>query len=220
MTPIEQLAHDVSRCTLAYRKEVEVVKVEEVGPIRVVHINDYPEVPASYGDLVDVHFLKIGFTEAAADQEWFESSLYQAIADHGVFADISREDWRGGPSYISVGGWIGSQDLALRLFALIKHYGLGDLITPAELHVTDPETADALAGRGMVMCTLRHQEPLPVGAPVLTKGGGDAVIESIDAEDAASSDGRTYTLRSGDFRQGSLRRQSFRVPAPAAATSG
>lgn len=220
MAAIDTLNEDIHRYTIGFRKEEEVVKTEQVGGINVITVNGYPRTP-SRGDLVDVHFLNVGFTEAAANQEWLESSLYQAIAEgQGAFGvPLTRDDWAGGPSYITVGGWLGSQDSALRLFALIKHYGLGDLITPTELHITDPVVAAELAGRGMVMCTLRRVEPLAVGSAVVI-GIADAEVVSIDTEDENSSDGQTYTIRtSSGLSMGSLRRQSFQV-APVEARRG
>jgi hypothetical protein len=118
----------------------------------VVHITGHPEAP-SRGELVDVHFIKIGFTEASAEEAAFLDALLKAVKGQGAFCSMSLEQFAEGPSYIDVGGWLGDQEQALRLFGLIQHYGLGDVFTPATLGVEGDE-ADELAGRGMVMATL------------------------------------------------------------------
>ena len=55
-----------------------------------------------------------------------------------------------GPSYIHVGGVIGSQQLAFLLFAVGKILGFWDVITPKTLGI-EGEKASSLAGSGMVM---------------------------------------------------------------------
>lgn len=60
------------------------------------------------------------------------------------------ERMEGGPSYIEVGGVIGDQGLALRLFALGHVLKLWRVITPETLGV-DGEEAKTMAGIGYVM---------------------------------------------------------------------
>lgn len=154
MSDTDLLNEIISRYTVGYRKEAEQVRVENHGDLQVVHMTGYPEAP-SHGALVDVHFIKVGFTEASADEDAFRDALKQAMVGHGVFSDLSADEFKQGPSYITVGGWLGSQDQALRLFALIEHYGMGEVITPARLHITGEE-ADKMAGVGYVLGLLRN----------------------------------------------------------------
>jgi hypothetical protein len=137
----------IRRATDAYRKGDEVT-VRQSGPLRVVEISTYPETP-DRGRLVDVHFLSVGFTEAAViSKRAFLEMIYDA--EIGEFADMPLPTLAGGPSYITLGGWLGSQDLALRFIALGEFIGTWEAITPGRLGVTGPK-ADTLAGGGLVM---------------------------------------------------------------------
>lgn len=159
MPSTDRLNEIIRNYTVAYRKDAEVIKEKDVGNVHVVEIMGYPQAP-SHGELVDVHFIKIGFTEASADQDAFLDAFDEAVAGTGEFGVVlTKDDFHGGPSYITVGGWLGSQDQALRLFALFAHYGLGDVITPATLHMTG-EQADQAAGMGLVMGLFRKSEPV------------------------------------------------------------
>jgi hypothetical protein len=148
MPDTDRLNQVIRNYTIAYRKG-EVVEEVDVGGIKVIHVTGYPETP-SHGQLVDVHFLNIGFTEASADKDAFLDALKQALVGHGEFCDVDQHRLSGGPSYIETGAWLGSQDQALRFIALGAHYGLWDVVTPALLHITGVD-ADRLAGNGMVM---------------------------------------------------------------------
>jgi len=131
-----------------YRKGAEG-QVEQVGGMKIVHIVGYPETP-SHGELVDLHFINVGFTEAAADKQAFVDALKQALTGHGEFCDIDGARLKGGPSYIEVGGWLGSQDQALLFYGLLQHHGFGTVIIPESMGIIG-DAADDLAGRGMVM---------------------------------------------------------------------
>lgn len=149
--PIFALGDVVRQQAVAYRKG-EIVKTEERDGMRVVTIDAFPEAPY-HGILVDMHFIEVGFTEAAADKEGFLQALKAACADHGEFGDISLARFAQGPSYIEIGGWIGDQTLALLFMALCKFHEIGVVITPASLGIFG-EAAGDLAGRGAVMMTL------------------------------------------------------------------
>jgi hypothetical protein len=148
MTGIRELNEFISRTTIAYRKGAEVT-VEDRDGITVVHVVGYPETP-SRGVLVDVHFLNIGFTEAIAGTTAREFLDLVTVAEHGEFADMPLDTIKGGPSYISYGGWLGSQDQALRFLALGEYYRLWKVITPGVMHIEGAQ-ADSLAGSGFVM---------------------------------------------------------------------
>lgn len=150
MTPIETLIARIDRETLVYRKGPEIT-VRDVGPVRVVEVFGYPEAP-SYGELVDVYFVSVGFTEAAADPAGFRADVEAACVDPGYNGVmLTVVDLAGGPSYITLGGWLGSQELALRFMALAAHYGCSsEPITPARFGA-DADQAAELAGRGFVM---------------------------------------------------------------------
>lgn len=102
------------------------------------------------GVVVDVHYFKVAFTEAAADRDGFIAAMRDAIAAPGVFCDVSEADLRLGISYIKLGGWIGDQGLALRLLALGQLYGVWKVVLPEAFGFASFE-ARAAAGAGVVL---------------------------------------------------------------------
>lgn len=127
-----------------------------------MHIDAFPETPLN-AKIVDVHFVNIGFTEAAADKDGFLAAFRAALGP-GEFQTLTAEDWAGGPSYITIGAWIGSQTLALALMGLIEFHEVGQVITPAHLRI-EGEDANRLAGLGMVMCQVNKSALVEVPAP-------------------------------------------------------
>lgn len=63
------------------------------------------------------------------------------------------DEWQRGPSYITVGAWLGSQDAAFSLFALGEVLDLWHVITPQRLGETDEEVIRRAVGSGFVMIT-------------------------------------------------------------------
>lgn len=115
-----------------------------------------------YGDhtsegpaVVDVHFFRCVVHESF-DRERFRELLRAALADrpdgtdNGEFNNINEARAAQGPSYIEWGAWIGSQDLALRMFACGEVAGLWKVITPKRLGV-EGAMAEQMAGGGYVM---------------------------------------------------------------------
>lgn len=134
--------------TVLYRKG-DVVEHHD----GVTHVYAMPELPDRPIQAVDVHFMVVGFTEVLPG--WDKDRLRAALLANpvGEFITMTEEDWRGGPSYIPVGAWIGSQDLALRLFAVGKILGLWGVVTPGALGVEPGPQADQMAGSGFVMAS-------------------------------------------------------------------
>lgn len=157
--PIWALGDVVRQQTVVYRKG-EVVKEHEVGKaVRVISIDAFPEAPY-HGVLVDVFFVEVGFTEAAVPEigsgkGQFVEALKAAIADGGEFLNLTAEDLAKGPSYITYGGWLGDQTLALQFMALVKFYEMGEVILPSTIGITDEKEAARLAGQGFVMGVCR-----------------------------------------------------------------
>jgi hypothetical protein len=60
---------------------------------------------------------------------------------------------RGGPSYIEIGGVLGSQDIALRFIGLGSLLGLWTAVTPEAMGLGSGEDAKELAGNGFIMCS-------------------------------------------------------------------
>jgi hypothetical protein len=100
-----------------------------------------------------VHFFRVGIKPGST---LTGKELRDAILDapKGDFQDLTEKDWRGGPSYITIGAWIGDQGIALTLIGLGAELGIISAVTPETLHITDKDMADDLAGRGYIMGVL------------------------------------------------------------------
>jgi hypothetical protein len=124
------------------------VEEHNVGSVRVVEINNFPEETPD-AIRADVHFLKLGLTEGAPTKEELIAAVRAAL-NEGVFANTNVEELAGGPSYITLGGWLGSQQMALMFIGLVELLGIAPAITP-ELLGMEGDMADEMAGMGFVM---------------------------------------------------------------------
>jgi len=149
-TPIVRVLEYVNAATIVYRKG-EVVTESDIGGIHVITIDNFPALPDGPRSTVDCHFVEVGFTEALATMDHAE--FYDAVmaAQVGVFATMPPERWEAGPSYIEIGGWIGDQTDAFKFMACVQAHGLGEVITPARLHITEEALANQMAGLGYVL---------------------------------------------------------------------
>lgn len=125
----------------------EVVKESDAGGVHVVEINAFPETPPN-AVRADVHFVMVGPTEGFPEHDELLAVVRGAFG-LGEFP-LSAEDLAGGPSYITLGGWLGSQDLALMLIGAVELAGISKAITPAVFGATGA-MANEMAGLGMVM---------------------------------------------------------------------
>ena len=146
--PMSELVDYIRGATEVFRHG-DVYTIDRVGGVEVTTIDAFPPVPEAR-EVIDVHFFSVGFTEVTPT--WTHRQLYDYLVDHqvGEFNTMSQTAWEAGQSYITIGGWIGSQELALRLLALGQVHQLWKVITPAIFHLTGQE-ADVAAGNGMVM---------------------------------------------------------------------
>jgi hypothetical protein len=100
-----------------------------------------PERPAP-AHSVDVHFYWVSAKDNPTKEELLP--LLKEYPD--------QERLAGGPSYVEMGGMLGSQDLALRLIGLGALVGVWEAITPERLGITGA-AAQKAAGYGYVMCS-------------------------------------------------------------------
>ncbi len=132
--------------TQPFRKGPEVT-TKDRGNVRVTEIFAMPHETQARKDgveMVNVHFMKVGVDKKKAEARRAElTNFLQGYEPQ----PHTLED---GPSYIEVGGVLGSQEAALELFALGQALGVWNVITPEVLGITG-EQADDLAGRGFVM---------------------------------------------------------------------
>jgi len=128
-------------------------------------------VARSLGDPeIDSTFSYAGFFEVSAvdpesgkllvtANELAEAVGLALLQERGEFSDISRDRFQEGPSYIELGGWIGSQQVAIQLMGLGASLGLWDLVTPALLGI-EGQMAQELLGRGMLLIAPKAESPL------------------------------------------------------------
>lgn len=126
-----------------------VVTEKTEGNVHVTEVYGYPEAPKD-AVRADVHFVVVAPTEGFPEKEEFLRVVRSAFGE-GEFQTMTADDLAGGPSYITLGGWLGSQDLALMLIGAVELAGIADAITPEKLGVTDRDSADMMAGNGFVM---------------------------------------------------------------------
>lgn len=138
------LARILDATTTVYRKGPEVVERDAAG-VRVVEVFGCPppEALPAAATRVDVHFVLVGVDMTAARVA--EPDLRALLATYPAPDRLA-----GGPSYIEAGAVLGSQEAALRLFALGEALGLWTVITPARLGITGA-SADQMAGGGLVL---------------------------------------------------------------------
>lgn len=149
ITAMGELQDMISKAVKSERPAgTDEISEHTVGNVHVVEINDLPE--ETLGAVrADVHFLKLGLTEGAPEKEELIAAVRVAMSQ-GVFADTTAEELGGGPSYITLGGWLGSQQLALMFIGLVELLEIAPAITPGSLGIKGEE-ADAFAGQGFVM---------------------------------------------------------------------
>jgi len=141
---LDKLYVIIEDSTVQYRKGQEIEE-KKIGGLKVVNVYAMPHKTEMKNDLieVDVHFMTIGVDKAKAEQH--RKELISILKD---YPDPDR--LAGGPSYIELGGVIGDQGSALRLFALGQVLELWTVITPKTLGIVGEE-AQKLAGMGMIM---------------------------------------------------------------------
>ena len=148
---IKRLFEILDEITTEYRVGPRAIKEEHV-ECTVTSIYGYPHVSQADEKLeqVDCHFIVVG-----VDREKAEQHRKEIISILKTYPQLDR--LAGGPSYIEVGGVMGSQEGAFRLFAVGRVRKFWDVIIPESLGFTGAE-ADSLAGSGYVMISGFHEE--------------------------------------------------------------
>jgi len=194
---VDKLWEILDATTTTFRKGEPIVAQEE-GGVAVARVFDMPHTSNAPDELlqVDCHFVIVGVDKVAA--EGCRKELVALLDDYPQPTQLA-----GGPSYIEVGGVVGDQERALRLFALGEALELWTVVTPATLGV-EGEMADVLAGQGMVMTSgyKPDQQEEPEGdcpaepepgvfvagaspnADAAVQGFADAVGIDLNADDA------------------------------------
>ena len=149
---IAKLYDVLVRCVTQYRLGPEVVE-EQHGPITVVHVYQMNHVEQAPKEekLIDMIFMAVGINmeEAATCKDEFVALVNEMPA--GIMAS--------GPSYITLGGLIGSQDAALQFMALGEALDLWKILTPKIAGITDPVKLREFAGSGWIMISPYPADP-------------------------------------------------------------
>lgn len=170
--------HEILDATTTMLRKGDAVTRENTNGVEVVNVYAMPHVSEAADGMerVDVHFIEVGVDKQSAEAhraeliEWLDSG----------YLDGAR--LAGSPSYIEIGGALGSQDAALRLFALGQALDLWHVITPAIFGI-DGAAADELAGRGFVGAAHRRggSQALRRGSTPESVGIGGMVLVVRDA---------------------------------------
>lgn len=130
--------------TREFRKG-EIEETRREGSIKVIDVYMMPHISDIDSKLekVDLIFVWIGVDKEAAEKR--KADLIEILETYPEPKRLA-----GGPSYIEMGAVLGSQDAALRLFALGKVLGLWNVVSPATLGM-DGDQARQLAGQGFIM---------------------------------------------------------------------
>jgi hypothetical protein len=136
----------IDETTIQYRKGAAVIHRQE-GRVAVTEVFAMPHIDEALArdDLVkvDVEFMVIAVDKAKAEQRKDE-----LLAILKTYPQPDR--LAAGPSYIEMGGVLGDQGVALRLFALGQVLGLWSVLTTFGI---EGEDARKMAGQGLVMMT-------------------------------------------------------------------
>jgi len=128
--------------SLVAQAEAGADELKGGGILEVYAMPHVDEAPPGI-ERVDLEFEVIGVDRALAEKRRGELV--------GILNSYPQPDrLEGGPSYIEIGGVIGSQSAAFQLFALGKVLGLWQIITPSTFGFSGPEARE-MAGRGLIM---------------------------------------------------------------------
>lgn len=138
---VSYLNEVIRRFTKEFRKGPSV-QSQQSGAVTVVNVWMMPSADKIPADCkaVDVHFIAVAVNTNMSRVD--QKTLYETLLTYPRFSQ--------GPSYIEIGGVLGDQGLALRLFALGEALGFWTVVTPATLGM-EGVTADEMAGLGLVM---------------------------------------------------------------------
>jgi hypothetical protein len=147
---LERLYGILFETTCLLRKGEEVVGCKLDCELPHLHVTElYPMPHESEAkpevEKVDCHFVMVGVSKQKAEAE--RAPLLELLKTYP-----EPERLAAGISYIELGGNIGDQGAAFRLFALGKTLGLWDVVTP-ELFGFAGDEASRMAGAGFVMMT-------------------------------------------------------------------
>ena len=150
-----KLLHEILSHTTVQLRKGEVVREEQVGPLKVITIDAMPHVDEAMPslELVDMEYLTVGVDKQEAEKR--KEDLISILDSYPEPERLSA-----GPSYIEVGAVVGDQGAALQLFALGKVLGLWEILTPRTFGINGERVME-LAGLGFLMISGYKKEDRP-----------------------------------------------------------
>jgi len=106
------------------------------------------------GHTADVQFFKVALKNSGltdVDKDVIKKNFIELIKNHkGIYSEIDLFDGNE-HNFIEIGGWIGSQGVALELMGMGELLGIWKVATPDRLaHEFSEETRDMLARAGYI----------------------------------------------------------------------
>lgn len=116
---------------------------------------------------IDLGFFQVSIEDAEGNPtvtaDEFLDALRAAFEQRtGEFADMDLEEFRRGPSYITLGGWLGDQGVAISLIGVGALLGIWDVASPETLGMRPGPQADQLRGGGFLFPSVGTDSPLAV----------------------------------------------------------
>lgn len=138
---LEGFCDAIQEVTTVYRKG-PTVEERDLPGVHVVEVWGYPHTDDAdpTETMVDLVFVNVGVKPDAKNRAE-EFLTYLRGWDSPTLAK--------GPSYIHTGGELGSQELALRLFAVMHVLGYGQVMSGADLGFQGDEVRE-MAGKGLL----------------------------------------------------------------------
>jgi hypothetical protein len=140
---LDRLYQIINECSTQVRIG-DVVKQETVGPLSVTTVDAMPAESDLVDGLkvIDLVLLKVGVEPDCAAKH--KEELVKLI-------EPLRTILEPGPSYITIGGYIGDQGTAFQLMAIGEVLGLWTVITPRLFGINEEPQLTQAAGQGLIM---------------------------------------------------------------------
>lgn len=143
---LSRLHQILGETTIQLRKGAEV-EHRQVGNVAVTEIYAMPSAD-SLKESPEIEKIDLVLLVVGVDKKKAAEHKDELIAIMKEYPEPDR--LKGGPSFIEVGGVIGSQGAAFQLFALGQVLGIWNIITPRTLKL-EGDVVRELAGKGLIM---------------------------------------------------------------------
>ena len=108
---------------------------------------------------IDLGFFRLSIADSLTADQLLAALMAAFEQRTGDFAEIDLQDFCSGPSYITLGAWLGDQGTAISLIGAGALLGLWDVASPETLGIHGPE-ADQMRGMGFLFPSVGADSPL------------------------------------------------------------